>query len=197
MAKILYQGHGSLRLTTSGGAVIYIDPYAGEGYDEPADLVLVTHQHHDHNKTELITLKEGGKIICEEDAIQSGKHVTFFEKGVKILPVLAHNINHHAQKGVGYVLEADGVKMYFAGDTSGTNDMKTLLPELRIDYAFLPIDGVYNMGPGEASACAELIGAKHNVPIHMKPGALFDRSCAESFSAQGRMIVEAGQEIEL
>lgn len=53
MATLLYQGHGSLRLTTDSGKVIYIDPFAGEGYDEPADLILVTHQNHDHNCTDL------------------------------------------------------------------------------------------------------------------------------------------------
>ena len=53
MATLLYQGHGSLRLTTDSGRVIYIDPFAGEGYDAPADLILVTHQHHDHNCTDL------------------------------------------------------------------------------------------------------------------------------------------------
>ena len=37
-ARILYQGHGSLRIVTEEGKVIYIDPYAGEGYDLPADL---------------------------------------------------------------------------------------------------------------------------------------------------------------
>lgn len=42
MAKLLYQGHGSLRLITDSGKVIYIDPFAGEGYDVPADLILVT-----------------------------------------------------------------------------------------------------------------------------------------------------------
>lgn len=44
MATLLYQGHGSLRLTTDSGKVIYIDPFAGEGYGAPADLILVTHQ---------------------------------------------------------------------------------------------------------------------------------------------------------
>ena len=39
MPKLLYQGHGSLRLTTSG-AVIYIDPYAGRLYNLPADRYL-------------------------------------------------------------------------------------------------------------------------------------------------------------
>ena len=33
MAKLLYQGHGSYRITTGEGKVIYVDPFAGEGYD--------------------------------------------------------------------------------------------------------------------------------------------------------------------
>ena len=49
MSKVLYQGHGSFRLTTAKGTVVYIDPYAGKGYDKPADLVLVSHEHSDHN----------------------------------------------------------------------------------------------------------------------------------------------------
>ena len=40
---LLYQGHGSLRIVTCEGKVIYIDPYAGEGYDLSADLILITH----------------------------------------------------------------------------------------------------------------------------------------------------------
>ena len=33
--RLLYQGHGSLRIVTAEGKVIYIDPCAGEGYDLP------------------------------------------------------------------------------------------------------------------------------------------------------------------
>ena len=54
MAKLLYQGHGSFRVSTAEGKVIYIDPYAGEGYDKPADILLVSHQHGDHNQTKLV-----------------------------------------------------------------------------------------------------------------------------------------------
>ena len=45
MPKLFYQGHGSFRLTANDGRVIYVDPYAGEGYDLPADIILVSHQH--------------------------------------------------------------------------------------------------------------------------------------------------------
>lgn len=33
MAKLLYQGHGSYRITGDNGAVLYFDPFAGTGYD--------------------------------------------------------------------------------------------------------------------------------------------------------------------
>ena len=50
MAHLLYQGHGSFRLETDAGRIIYVDPFAGQGYDLPADLILVTHDHYDHNR---------------------------------------------------------------------------------------------------------------------------------------------------
>ena len=49
----------------------------------------------------------------------------------------------------------------------------------------------------EASECAALVMARHSVPYHMAPGALFDREIAERFEAESRLIVEAGEEITL
>lgn len=53
MAKLLFQGHGSYRITTNDGVVIYVDPFLGSGYDKEADIILVTHEHNDHNHVEL------------------------------------------------------------------------------------------------------------------------------------------------
>ena len=72
MAELLYQGHGSFRICTAAGAVIYVDPFAGDGYDRAANLVLVTHEHYDHNQVDLVTLKDGGKILRAADFLQNG-----------------------------------------------------------------------------------------------------------------------------
>ena len=197
MPKLLYQGHGSFRLTTDSGTVVYIDPFIGEGYDLPADIVLITHQHPDHNQTDLITQKPDCTIISEVEALAGGKHNSFSLKGLEIEAVEAgYNQGHAPDNSVGYIIIADGLQLYFCGDTSTTPQMAELAAR-KLDYAFLCADGHYNMGLEEAAECAKLIGAKHNVPVHLKPGELFDREMAEQFNAPNRLIIEGGREIEL
>jgi L-ascorbate metabolism protein UlaG (beta-lactamase superfamily) len=103
---------------------------------------------------------------------------------------------HNPKKCVGYIVILDDVKIYCFGDTSKTEQMK-LFAERELDYALFPLDGVFNMGLKEGAECAKLIGAKHNIPIHLKPGALFDRKKADKWDAPNKLIIEPEQEIEL
>ena len=58
--------------------MIYIDPYAGTGYDLPADLILVTHDDPDHNKVAKVALRsEDCRIITQDEALAGGVHQTF------------------------------------------------------------------------------------------------------------------------
>jgi len=193
---LTYQGHGSVKFHTPEGKVVYVDPYAGEGYDEEADLILVTHEHPDHNKTDLMPHAADCVIFRSSDAIQNGEYQTLDIYGMHIEPVQAYNKNHKVEECVGYLVTVGGKLLYFAGDTSKTDQMATL-SERGIDYAFLPMDGRFNMDIAEAIECAELIKAKHTIPYHMSPGALFDRERAEQFKTESAFIIEAGQEIEL
>lgn len=197
MAKLLYQGHGSLRITTSGGKVIYVDPYAGSGYDLPADLILVTHQHGDHNQVELIKSRNPGcQVITEKEALKDGEHQTFDLGFAVVEAVMAGNKNHNPAECVGYILTVSGIMVYISGDTSKTEQMAEF-SKRGLSYALFCCDGIYNMDTKEASECAALVGAKHSIPYHMVPGGLFDRQRAETFEAQGRIIVADGEEIEL
>ena len=197
MAKLLYQGHGSFRLISNDGIVIYIDPYIGDGYDVPADIILVTHQHQDHNKLDLITQKPDCTVITNFEALEGGKHNIFDIEDIYIEAVEAgYNQGHTPQDSVGYIINIDGKKLYFCGDTSKTPQMSTFASR-QLDYAFLCADGIYNMDLAEAAECAALIAAKNNVPVHLKPGELFDREMAEKFTGPNRLIIEAGKEVEL
>ena len=195
MPKLLFQGHGSLRLTADDGRIIYIDPYKGKGYDLPADIILVTHQHTDHNRLKRCAQKPDCTIITNVEALAGGSHNDFDIGGILIQAVEASNKNHDPKLCVGYIVTIDGVKVYASGDTSKTKQMETFAG-LELDYALFPCDGLFNMGPHEAAECAVLIGAKHNIIIHPKPGGSI-RKKAEKWNAPNKLIIEPGEEIDL
>lgn len=196
MVKLIYQGHGSFKMILDDGKVVYIDPYAGEGYDDPANLILVTHQHYDHNKIDLPPHAQDCVIFQNMDAIKDGEYQSADFFGLHIEPVQAYNHNHDISQCVGYLVTVGKNVLYFAGDTSKTEQMAELA-EKNIDYAFLPIDGHFNMDIQEAIECSGLIKAKHTVPVHMSPGSLFDRERAKRFVTPGALIVEPGAIINL
>ncbi|MGE4484106.1 MAG: MBL fold metallo-hydrolase [Oscillospiraceae bacterium] len=197
MAKLYYQGHGSYRITSDEGKVVYVDPYAGDGYDVPADVILETHGHFDHNVLEKPAKKEGCVIITEKEALAGGDYQKFSLCGIDILAVPAYNKNHDPKECVGYIITVDGVKVYASGDTSKTEYMEKVLPGMKLDYALLPCDGVYNMDAAGAAECARLIGAKVSIPVHTIPGGLFSREVAEKFDIEERLIIEPGETIDL
>lgn len=199
MSKLLYQGHGSLRIVTTEGKVFYIDPYAGDGYNLPADLILVSHGHADHTAVDLIRNRaDDCKIIQYTDALVKGEYKIYDLGYATVEAVQAgNNKNHDINVCVGWLITlSDGITIYATGDTSTTNQM-TELAERNIDYAFFCCDGKYNMDIAEASACATLVNARHSIPYHMAPGKLFDAQRAAQFDGPGKIIIAAGEEIAL
>jgi len=191
-----YQGHGSFRLTANDGRVMYIDPYAGDGYDLPADIILVSHQHGDHNAVDLCAKKPECRIISNVEALEGGVHNSFDLDGILIEAVEAQNQNHDPKECVGFIITIDGVKIYASCDTGKTAQMETFATR-ELDFAIFCGDGIYNMSIEEAAECARLINAKHNIIIHLKPGELFSRKKAEIWDAPNKVIIEPGEEISM
>lgn len=206
MTTMLFQGHGSYRFTLDDNTVIYVDPFYGTEYDLEADLVLVTHDHFDHNEVAKMPHAEDCVVVLPMDLHPSEDEYLAKEiNGVKIEAVEAYNDHHPKADCVGYVLTMDGIKFYAAGDTSMTEDMKSgKLAAMNLDYAVFPCDGKYNMDVDEASECAKLVGAKHNIPVHEVPvdsaadtAVEFDEDRVENFKAEGRIIMVPNSELHL
>lgn len=191
-------GHSSIKIKTKNGTAIYIDPYAEGDYSEEANILLVTHDHDDHNKTSLVKIAHQGYSLNNEDFHPSSdKYNNMNICGVNIEAVPAYNSNHSKDKCVGYILEFDGIKLYHAGDTSKIDEMKKL-KDMSITYALLPIDGVYNMGPEEATQCADLIGAKYSIPIHTCDDTVsYSQKNVDKFTPSSKLEVPYGKTIEL
>lgn len=182
---LLFIGHASVKLRTSEGKVIYIDPYFPTEYcyKEPADYILVTHGHTDHNKISLCTKKKDCVTITNREALVDGEYMIYDDGDVRIEAVPGGGRGSHTPAfNVGYIVTFDGISVYHSADCDFTQD-KYSLKDKDIDYALYTVNGTYTMGPEEATEMANYIGARVNIPIHGQ-GKKYPEQ-REQFNAEG------------
>ncbi len=198
---LTFIGHGSVKLKTSGGKTIYVDPFFPGDYSDSADILLITHNHKHHTGTNNIEKSEKCLTITPKEALNEGAHRSYNYGNIKIMAVQAYNENHDINECVGYVVEFDGIKIYCAGDTSKTDDMSDKLSTMELDYALLPIDGIFNMSPEEASECAAIINVRHAIPIHNDPDVVdsgqYSDKGIDKFNHNGKIVMKYGESLTL
>lgn len=173
--RIRWLGHASFEIETEG-SIIYIDPYALTGEVGKADVVLITHEHFDHcdedaikkiekKDTLLITTDRAAKKLGREARIVgAGEFVLYENILIKTVPAYALKSRHHPKgNGVGYVIEAEGKRIYHAGDTDHIPEMG-LIDEVTV--AMLPVGGPHTMTIEEAARAVQVIGAETLIPMH-------------------------------
>ncbi len=181
--NITWLGHAAVMI--KGSQTVIIDPFLtgnpaaavrAEEIDQ-ADVVVITHDHGDHRGDAFaIAHRTGATIVAiHEIAVEAqaqgipaeGMNIggTVEVKKIKIHMVPAL---HSAEKGAaaGVVVEMDGRRIYHAGDTGLTYDMKLVGEFFEPDLSFLPIGDRYTMGVPSAAKAVEFIKTKRVIPIH-------------------------------
>ena len=180
---VTFLGHGSL-LLAFGGKSIHLDPF-GEVADystlPKADVILATHDHFDHfdqgalkhvrtEKTLLVYTEACAGQVPGGIVLRNGESREVL--GIRVEAVPSYNILHKRENGQpfhpkgagnGYILTFGGLRLYAAGDTENTPEMKALR---NIDVAFLPMNLPYTMTPEMVADAARAFKPKILYPYH-------------------------------
>jgi L-ascorbate metabolism protein UlaG (beta-lactamase superfamily) len=181
--EITFIGHGTLMLKFDG-KIIHIDPFSRMAdYTKlpKADVVFITHHHGDHLNVEALdqVRKDSTIIILTEICAKQVEGGTIMKNGdirnvmgIKVEAVPAYNLVHKRDNGKfyhpkgegnGYVFTFGDKRVYVAGDTENTPEMKDLK---NIDYAFLPMNLPYTMTPEMVADAVKAFKPKVLFPYH-------------------------------
>ena len=147
-----------------------------------ADVILVTHCHGDHLDLDSFPamVKPGTEVLlcpcsykeCQRigipEAQMSVAEIGMIRnmKGFTVEPVFAYH-GDSAPDAVGYIVETEGIKIYFTGDTSYQANRMEHAAAHDIDILIVPINGEYgNMSECDAAMLAAQVRAKLTIPSH-------------------------------
>lgn len=161
--EILWHGHSFFEIYTRPYRIV-IDPFDERvGLKIPriqADILLITHDHFDHNNKKAIM---GDYFLIDGPGEYEIKGITIegFESD--------HDPNGGKERGKNtiYVLEVEGFRIAHLGDLGQkelTEDQEEKLSNL--DIVFVPVGGVYTIDGKEAGRIIQEIEPKIAVPMH-------------------------------
>lgn len=228
MATLQYLGHSAFYLEGHGIKALIDPFIVGEeaekaaapyiGKDSKVNYIFLTHAHDDHVGVALDVAKQTGATIfavnelaeyyAQQGFKTEGMHIGgrgHYPFGSVKMTIAFHGSSDwkdgklvFSAMPCGFLIEADGKKVYHAGDTGLTVEM-TLLEAEGVDVALLPIGGIYTMDLDDAVRAAGMIKAKTSVPMHYDTFPVIKADPQEFAKKVGPSahIMKIGDKIEL
>ncbi len=193
--KIKWYGHAAFNIVSENGVGIIIDPYQSGAFGgalsygpirDEADIVLVSHDHDDHNYTKDI---KGKFQIIKKAGTYSVKDIA-----IKAIPSY-HDPSKGKERGDNliFVLDVDGIKIAHMGDLGHTLP-RGIVDEIgSIDVLLIPVGGFYTIDSKEATKVANDIKPLITIPMHFKTEKCnFPIAPVEEFTKDKKNVKMAG-----
>jgi len=167
-ATLRWFGQSCFLITSAEGKRLLIDPVGKVGYPPPAveaDVVLVTHEHPDHNNVGAVK----GKPVVLHGLTSDGNDFNNIDQTVAGFHVKSIQSYHNAQKSnknTIFVIEVDGLRMAHLGDLGSALDDNILSAIGKVDVLMIPVGGYYTIGADDAWKDIGRIKPKVVIPMH-------------------------------
>ncbi len=207
---VRWWGQAMVSIETHWNLRIVIDPYGEKiGYENPhvtGNLVLVTHEHGDHNNVEMVGgepivlrgLDDAGKVRTMDyyldrppnsEKVQwvAANESSFVRKeAIRITSIPAwHDDTEGTQRGADalFLIEVDGVRIVHCGDLGQPHLTDEQLSALgQVDVLLIPVGGVYTVDGAQAADIVRQVNPRIVVPIHYKtPNLVYDLQGVQGF----------------
>lgn len=171
--------HSAIRI--KGSQTVYFDPFQLAIEPHDADVVFITHDHHDHysvddvrkvvsDVTQIIVpimMAERVNADFPENPVTGvipGQHLG--ARGMGVETVAAYNVGKHfhpkENAWVGYVISLDGVRYFVTGDCDAEPENLAV----DCDVVLVPVGGTYTFDAREAAAYVNELRPKAAIPTH-------------------------------
>jgi len=166
--QIIWHGQSCFQITATrnkGEQVsILIDPFSEEiGLRVPkfeADILLVSHDHHDHNNVKAVS---GNPFIIDGPGEYEIKNV--FIEGISSW----HDNSQGKERGENtiYTIEVEDLKLCHVSDFGQKELTKEQLEKIgQVDILMIPIGGIYTISDREALKVMSQLEPKIIIPMH-------------------------------
>jgi L-ascorbate metabolism protein UlaG (beta-lactamase superfamily) len=183
--EITYIGHSCFKLKGKD-ATLVIDPYNPEvGYKMPktdADILLVTHDHFDHNNVSAVT---NVKLLIKGPGEYETKGT--FIHGISTF----HDDKQGAERGVQTIYEIDfeGMTVVHLGDLGHELSKDTLEKISKVDVLLIPVGGFYTINAKTAAKVVAALEPGYVIPMHYKTA---DFSGSDELEPLSKFLDEMG-----